>query len=667
MSLIYNYITCLALMIPLLVSGSKEDSYTFNSRSLKQFNLGISEDTSLIKIRIGNHIDDEDLFLVVLKANVDYLEVRNITNGTTIKAGQTISYLDNENYEPYSYCEVNANDKLEIRVYSNEQIVLPVSLDSKNGIDMVIFTRNIFSGIFIGLMGGLFLYNLILFFFLRDRTYFYYVFYLFFIALAQLDIIGFNFFLFRDYPVVNNNIMHLSSGISGIFAMLFLQLVMHTKVGIPWGHKLLGSIALIYLLVILFALLGFDIISYKLIQVGALSLPAAMVIAYKLAFQGNKTAMYVAASWSVLTIGLILYTFKDFGLIPFNSFTNYTLTFGVALEAILLSLALANKITLLNDEKQVANHKVLDQIEKNKELVLNQNVVLERKVSERTAALQQALDDLKAAQSQLVQSEKMASLGTLTAGIAHEINNPINFVSANVIPLRENINDITTLIAAYKSIDFSNLKSELKRLAGLEEELELDYMLTETKQLIDGIEEGANRTHTIVQGLTSFSRGDMVKKSEADINRGIRSTVSVLKSRLNNVKLIMSLDQNLPLVFCQVGKINQVVLNLINNALDALEEKNGTNRKASHLIVETKNLGDSIQIIIGDNANGIDKELQLKIMEPFYTTKDVGKGTGLGLSISYSIIEDHGGAIEIDSEMGVGTKFIVTLPIVLQT
>jgi two-component system NtrC family sensor kinase len=281
--------------------------------------------------------------------------------------------------------------------------------------------------------------------------------------------------------------------------------------------------------------------------------------------------------------------------------------------------------------------------------------------------LQQALDDLKAAQSQLVQSEKMASLGTLTAGIAHEINNPINFVSANVIPLRENINDITTLIAAYKSIDFSNLKSELKRLAGLEEELELDYMLTETKQLIDGIEEGANRTHTIVQGLTSFSRGDMVKKSEADINRGIRSTVSVLKSRLNNVKLIMSLDQNLPLVFCQVGKINQVVLNLINNALDALEEKNGTNRKASQLIVETKNLGDSIQIIIGDNANGIDKELQRKIMEPFYTTKDVGKGTGLGLSISYSIIEDHGGAIDIDSEMGEGTKFIVTLPIVLQT
>ncbi|MFT4996185.1 MAG: two-component system NtrC family sensor kinase, partial [Flavobacteriales bacterium] len=302
--------------------------------------------------------------------------------------------------------------------------------------------------------------------------------------------------------------------------------------------------------------------------------------------------------------------------------------------------------------------------EKNKELILNQNITLENKVKERTAALQQALDDLKETQSQLVQSEKMASLGTLTAGIAHEINNPINFVSANVIPLRENIHDITKLIAAYKSIDFSNLKSELKRLAGLEEELELDYMLAETKQLIDGIEEGARRTHTIVEGLTSFSRGDMVKKTKADINRGIRSTISVLRSRLSNVNVIMDLDNNLPLVSCQIGKINQVVLNLINNALDSLEEKNGNKRKLSELLVKTKCLEDSIQIIIEDNGNGMDKELQRKIMEPFYTTKEVGKGTGLGLSISYSIIEDHSGAIEIESEMGLGSMFIVTLPVV---
>jgi hypothetical protein len=409
------------------------------------------------------------------------------------------------------------------------------------------------------------------------------------------------------------------------------------------------------------------VLAYIVMQLAGISLLVILGISFYLSSKGIKEGSYVGVSYFVLFVGIVFYVLKDLQILPYNGITTFTLTIGVALQAILLSVVLANQINVLNLARLEANRRAVIQTQKNEELVLNQNLTLERKVIERTAALQEALDELKAAQFQLVQSEKMASLGTLTAGIAHEINNPINFVSANVLPLRDNITDLTKLIKEYKGINESNYETELLRLAEVEKEMDLEYTLVETKQLIDGIEEGANRTHTIVQGLTSFSRGDSGKKTLADINRGIRSTVSVLKSRLNNIKLGINLDQNLPLVFCQVGKINQVVLNLMNNALDALEEKNGTNRKASQLMVETKNLGDSIQIIVSDNANGIDKELQRKIMEPFYTTKDVGKGTGLGLSISYSIIEDHGGAIEIDSEMGVGTKFIVNLPKALQT
>jgi signal transduction histidine kinase len=473
--------------------------------------------------------------------------------------------------------------------------------------------------------------------------------------------------MFSGHTQLFSVLFHLGSGLSGIFGILFIQKFLDTRNEAKKGHFFLNILLGGYAIVV--ALVTFDKVNlaYQFMQLGGVSLVVILFVSSNLTLKGSKKGVYVSISYFVLFIGIFFYTLKDLNIVPFNFWTNYTLTIGVAIQAILLSLALADSINALKREKDEANVRAIIEVKKNEELIKDQNITLERKVIERTAALQEALDELKAAQSQLVQSEKMASLGTLTAGIAHEINNPINFVSANVIPLRENINDIIKLIGAYKSIDFSNLKSELKRLAGLEEELELDYMLTETKQLIDGIEEGAKRTHTIVEGLTSFSRGDMVTKSGADINRGIRSTISVLKSRLNNVQLVMNLDQNLPLVSCQIGKINQVVLNLMNNALDALEEKNGTNRKASQLTVETKNLGDSIQIIVSDNANGIDKELQLKIIEPFYTTKDVGKGTGLGLSISYSIIEDHGGAIEIDSELGVGTKFIVTLPIVLQT
>ncbi len=368
-----------------------------------------------------------------------------------------------------------------------------------------------------------------------------------------------------------------------------------------------------------------------------------------------------------MVAGGVLLTLRDLGVIGDNLLTNFTMPIGVALQVILLSIALANQINSLRAEKDEANQRVLSEIQKNKELIQDQNITLEKKVKERTAELQKALDDLKAAQSQLVQSEKMASLGTLTAGIAHEINNPINFVAANVIPLRENIDDITTLIREYKSIDFSNLKSELKRLAELEEELELDYMLNETKELVDGIEEGAKRTYAIVEGLTTFSRGDGGKKSDADVNRGIRSTISVLKSRLNNVNLVTELQDDLPLVSCQIGKINQVMLNLINNAVDALEEKNGTNSEQSALTIQTQEMDGYVKITVSDNANGMTEETKNKVMEPFYTTKPVGKGTGLGLSISYSIIEDHEGTMELETEVGVGSTFSILLPIVSLT
>lgn len=414
---------------------------------------------------------------------------------------------------------------------------------------------------------------------------------------------------------------------------------------------------------LLFVFFGESLVAYTLLQLGGLSLLIILGISYKIARGGLKTGYYVLISYFVLFLGILLYTLKDFDVLPFNIFTKYTLTLGVAIQAILLSVALANSINTLRKEKEEANQRVLDEVKKNEELVLNQNITLEKKVIERTEELQRALDDLKAAQSQIVQSEKMASLGTLTAGIAHEINNPINFVSANVMPLRDNITDITNLIKEYKSIDFRNLKSELVRLSKLEEELELDYMLNETKELIDGIEEGANRTHTIVEGLTTFSRGDGGTKTKANINKGIKSTVSVLKSRLNDVNLSLDLEKELPTVVCEIGKINQVVLNLLNNALDALEEKNGPNSPKSELLVKSWHTKEFVMIRVKDNADGMNSEVQKKVMEPFYTTKPVGKGTGLGLSISYSIIEEHNGDMILESEVGSGTSFTFMLPL----
>jgi len=639
-------------------------NWKFAKANSKTLNLEPSEKGYFCKFSFINNSDYSQIALQCPITTLDEMKFYVMENGFYKEVSS-----EDDPYYIFKF-EAGVGKECEVAFYveSKNLYVIPLQISNETELESSINIRNLLLGSFMGIMLTMFLYNLILFSFTRDSNYASYLVFIIGITMGQIALLGLSHFIFPYNKLMYDIFLYLGSSIAGVFGALFVLKFLQVRKESRWMAIGLGIVILSYLVVAASYFLGFVLMSYVFIQVsGMLGVIIILAISIRLSFKGNSAAKIYLIAWSALLMSIVVYVLKDNGVLPSNNFTNFSISFGVILETIFISLALAHNITVLREESKIANQRVIDQIEKNEELVRDQNIVLEKKVIERTAALQEALDELKAAQSQVIQSEKMASLGTLTAGIAHEINNPINFVSANVLPLRDNINELTGLIQEYKGLNESNYEIELVRLAEVEKEMDLEYTLIETKQLIDGIEEGAKRTHTIVQGLTSFSRGDSGKKSEADINRGIRSTVSVLKSRLNNVNLIMDLDNNLPLVSCQIGKINQVVLNLMNNALDALVEKNGTNRKESQLRVETKGLGHSVQISISDNANGIEKELQPKIMEPFYTTKPVGKGTGLGLSISYSIIEDHGGAIELDSEEGVGTKFIITLPIVLQT
>ncbi len=255
-------------------------------------------------------------------------------------------------------------------------------------------------------------------------------------------------------------------------------------------------------------------------------------------------------------------------------------------------------------------------------------------------ALEQAYHHLQQTQQQLVQSEKMASLGQLTAGVAHEINNPINFVSANVNPLKRNFAELVDLIKNKKEISSD----------------ELSYTIDETHQLIAGIEEGSRRTAEIVKGLRNFSHIDEEEMKKTNINEGIESTLMLLRNKLthSNIELIKSLG-NLTEIEGYPGQLNQVFINMITNAIDAI----GKNGK---ITIATSNENDQVKISIRDTGSGMNEETKKKIFDPFFTTKDVGKGTGLGLSISYGIIEKHNGTIMVNSEEQKGTEFIITLP-----
>ncbi len=268
----------------------------------------------------------------------------------------------------------------------------------------------------------------------------------------------------------------------------------------------------------------------------------------------------------------------------------------------------------------------------------------------------QAFEQLKATQSKLVESEKMASLGLLTAGVAHEINNPVTFISGGIESLEDNYADIEQLLRMV--ISFNSSKDAIEqwqKIEDLKNDIEPERILNEMKGLFNSIKNGANRTAEIVKGLRNFSRLDENDMKRANLEEGLNNTLVILNNKLKNRITLKKEYGNIPEIDCYPGQLNQVFMNILNNSCDAIEEE-------GEITIITKQENEKVEIRIKDNGSGMPEEIRSHIFEPFFTTKPVGKGTGLGLSISYGIIEKHNGTIEVKSEVGKGTEFIITLP-----
>ena len=293
---------------------------------------------------------------------------------------------------------------------------------------------------------------------------------------------------------------------------------------------------------------------------------------------------------------------------------------------------------------------------------------------ERTEELQESnkslsltLDNLKDAQAQLVESEKMASLGQLTAGVAHEINNPINFVTSNVNPLRRDVGILWEIIDEIELIalnDNLNIAEKQSLIKSIKDTNDLDYLKSEIDFLLKGIQEGAERTAEIVRSLRIFSRIDEDTLKRADLNECMDSTLVILNSMTKERIEVIKNYYNIPMVECYAGKLNQVFMNILSNAIYAVEKKFNGN-PGGEIKIETKLNDDLSKVIISisDNGTGIPKEVMGRIFEPFFTTKDVGEGTGLGMSIAYKTIERHNGKISLNSVEGEGTSFDIELPV----
>ncbi|WP_165252900.1 PAS domain-containing sensor histidine kinase [Paludisphaera soli] len=276
-------------------------------------------------------------------------------------------------------------------------------------------------------------------------------------------------------------------------------------------------------------------------------------------------------------------------------------------------------------------------------------------------ALQGAYEELKLAESRLVQAEKLSALGQLIAGVAHEINNPLAFVGNDLAILQRDVAGLVQLVRLYQQAAATlaerhpELAAEVDELA---DRMDLEYSLESLESLTNRAREGLGRIRRIVKDLRDFARLDEGDLDEADLNAGLASTVNIIAGLARERDVRVELDlAPLPKVTCSPGKINQVVLNLLINAVDA------SPRDSTVTLATRPEGGEGVVIEMTDRGVGIPPDVRDKIFDPFFTTKPVGKGTGLGLSISYGIVQDHGGRIEVDSTPGVGSRFSVHLPL----
>ncbi|HAD97580.1 MAG TPA: hypothetical protein DCG19_09245 [Cryomorphaceae bacterium] len=639
-----------------------------------------SEGCRWFRLPLVNHSGEDQLVLEIYNPTIDFVELHyRGPNGEWIvkRQGRSIPTPHWDFKLPNLLFELDIEDSasqdIYLRVQNPEQFSLPVNIGVKDEIMIASFGDQVLFGLYAGIMLALFFYNIFIYFSVRDRSYIFYVAHTLFVLLTQASAFGYAaLYLWPNSPWLAERSFVLFTCLVSLAGIRFFFEFLKVRDFLPRFYLFFRGLEFIYLGIILIEILNLRNLAYQILfPLQGLIVISIFTASLMILRRGYQPAKIYVLSWSVLLIGVLIFTLKDFSILPYNYLTVHTIQIGSALEAILLSFALADKINILKREKEESQMESLRVSQENEKIIREQNVVLEQRVLERTMELQEAneelqvtLANLKDTQTQLVDAEKMASLGQLTAGIAHEINNPINFVTSNIAPLRRDLLEIYEIVDTYASVPLDNPREALEKAHELQEDYDFEYLKEEIESLVDGISDGATRTSEIVKGLRTFSRLDEDDIKQISVEEGLNSTLVLLRNKTKDlIDIETDYEPGLPEIECFPGKLNQVFMNILSNGIYAVNAKRYEEGEQPKLTIKTrKTEGSRVSVYLGDNGIGMDEATKKKIFEPFFTTKDVGEGTGLGMSIVFKIIEKHNGTIAVNSEPGKGTEFIITLP-----
>lgn len=577
---------------------------------------------------------------------------------------------------------LNEAHELWFRVRSTKPLLMPFILTQADRLTAMRERRDLAMALYTGMVLAILIYNSFLAFSTGQRAYFSYIFVVLTVGLVQWGFNGYDRLLWGSVPWMARNGLTVTGALSGLAALVFARHFLEVRRYTPGWNRLIQVLLGVYSAALVSAFLGYPLVAYNLVNLGALSAPAMLVLSIVSWRKGNPSAPWYFVAWLIFIVAVTMQALRDFGVLASTPMTAAFMPVGTVLEMLLLSFALGNRINILKRSSDEANAKALAASLENERIVKEQNLELEDRVRQRTddlananKGLSTALENLKGAQDQLIQNEKLASLGQMTAGIAHELNNPINYVQSNATSLHRDLEELIEIIEAHSAALSSvaegapGARELVDRAREKARSLDLGFLVDESRKLIDGILEGAERTTRIVGGLRVFGRMDgdeLVQASLADL---IEASITVLGNRAQSkARIEVDFEGTVPPLSCQSGKLSQVFMNIIVNAVQATESRwpESEDRLVS---IELRGLTgqggspEALEVRIRDNGTGMDEETKQRIFDPFYTTKEVGKGTGLGLSIVKGILDDHGAQIRVESTPTVGTCFILTFPL----